>query len=226
MTHDPHGLVQEHVATIHHELPPHVQLIAVTKHVAPAYIRTAIAAGVTDIGENRVQEALLKYPELQDLPVTWHLIGHLQNNKAAKALQIFTWIDSVHSLELAERLDRLAGEMGKHPHILLQVKLVPEDVAKSGFTVDALWSAMPALKRLKNLAIEGLMTMAPYVSDKMVIQNVFKSLKDLKDEINQKNALNNPLRHLSMGMSQDYPIAIAQGATMIRVGSKIFAHCV
>lgn len=226
MTEEPHRLVQEHVVAIQQELPSHVRLIAVTKHVAPAFIRTAIAAGVTDIGENRVQEALLKYPDLQDLPVTWHLIGHLQNNKAAKALQIFTWIHSVHSLELAERLNRLAGEMGKHPHILLQVKLVPEDLAKSGFSVDELWSAMPALKRLKNLAIEGLMTMAPHVADKIIIQNVFNSLKDLRDEINQKNALDSPLHHLSMGMSQDYPIAIAQGATLIRVGSKIFAHCV
>lgn len=226
MTEDPHGLVQAHVAAICDELPPHVQLIAVTKHVAPAFIRTAIAAGVTHIGENRVQEALLKYPELQDLPVTWHLIGHLQNNKAAKALQIFTWIHSVDRLELAERLDRLAGEMDKRPHILLQVKLVPEDVAKSGFTVAELWSAIPALRCLQNLAIEGLMTMAPHVNDEIAIQNVFKTLKDLRDEINQKNALNSPLYHLSMGMSQDYPIAIAQGATMIRVGSKIFAHCV
>lgn len=222
---DRHQQIKTNIQAIKQGLPADVRLIAVTKHVAPEYIRTAAAAGLTDIGENRVQEALEKHAQLRDLSLTWHLIGHLQSNKAGKALQIFDWIHSVDSLALAQRLNQLAAEQNKRPHVLLQVKLVPEDTAKSGFLPSALWEALPVLAQLQHLSIEGLMTMAPYSADAAVVRKVFHTLKCLKDKIMQQNIPNMHLSQLSMGMSQDYPLALIEGATMIRVGSKIFAHC-
>jgi len=201
-------------------LPPSVRLIAVTKQVGTAELREAYAAGVRDFAENLVQEAEAKQAKLQDIPdIIWHLIGHLQSNKAKKALELFTWIHSCDSLALAQRLDRLAGEMHKFPHICLQVKLLP-DPDKYGWEETNLWQDLSALANCSHLQIQGLMTILPLGLTPNEIAHTFARLKELAAKINQQSPLS--IQHLSMGMSQDYPLAVAAGATMIRLGTTIF----
>ena len=212
--------IAQRLETIRQTLPESVCLVAVTKQVGVAELRAAYAAGVRDFGENQVQEAEFKQSQLQDLKdITWHLIGHLQSNKAKKALELFTWIHSCDSLALAQRLDRLAGEMHKSPQICLQVKLLP-DPNKYGWEEADLWQDLPALAECSHLKIQGLMTILPLGLTPTEISHTFTRLKELAAKINQQGILS--LQHLSMGMSQDYPLAVAAGATMIRLGTTIF----
>lgn len=222
MTVSPANAIAQTLAHIRQTLPDTVTLIAVTKTVSVEKMRVAYAAGVRDFGESRLQETIDKQALLQDLPdITWHLIGHLQRNKAAKALEHFQWIHSVDSLTLAQRLNSLADRLLLKPSICLQVKLMP-DPSKFGWAGAELLADLPALNECSNLNIVGLMTIAPYGLASAVTQSVFNQTRDLSDQIRQQQWSNIQMRHLSMGMSDDYPLAIESGATMIRLGRVLF----
>lgn len=222
MTVSPANAIAQTLAHIRQTLPDTVTLIAVTKTVSVEKMRVAYAAGVRDFGESRLQETIDKQALLQDLPdITWHLIGHLQRNKAAKALEHFQWIHSVDSLTLAQRLNSLADGLLLKPSICLQVKLMP-DPSKFGWAGAELLADLPALNECSNLNIVGLMTIAPYGLASAVTQSVFNQTRDLSDQIRQQQWSNIQMRHLSMGMSDDYPLAIESGATMIRLGRVLF----
>jgi pyridoxal phosphate enzyme (YggS family) len=214
--------IAERIALIRQQLPANVRLIAVTKQVSVEAMRAAYQAGMRDFGESRIQEAASKQQQLQDLPgITWHLIGSLQSNKAKKALELFQWIHSLDSLKLAQRLDRLAQELSCRPQVCLQVKILP-DPNKSGWTVPDLLASLPELNRCQNLQIEGLMTIPPLGLNDAEILSVFEQTRDLADKIQQQHWSNLHIQQLSMGMSDDYQLAVQAGATMVRLGRIIF----
>jgi pyridoxal phosphate enzyme (YggS family) len=214
--------IQERIQQIRHSLPASVRLIAVTKQVSAAAVRIAYEAGIRDFGENRVQEAIAKQQELQDLSdITWHLIGHLQTNKAAKAIEHFDWIHSVDSLKLAERLNHVATECDRHPKVLLQVKLLP-DPNKFGWTVPELLQELPQLDHLTALKTMGLMTIPPYHLPEAETQAVFDRARQLAEQIRQQSWQHLQMQELSMGMSNDYALAAQSGSTMVRLGRVIF----
>jgi PLP dependent protein len=208
--------------SIRQGLPPTVTLVAVTKFLPVETIRAAYALGVRHFGESRVQEAIAKQTELTDLPdITWHLIGRLQTNKARKAVEHFDWIHSVDSLKLAERLNQAALELEKIPQCCLQVKLVP-DPPKSGLDVDELAPLLPQFDQLTHLKIRGLMTIPPQGANADTVHQVFTGARSLADTINHQGLSHLHIDQLSMGMSGDYPTAIACGATMVRLGTVLF----
>jgi hypothetical protein len=214
--------IAERIALIRQQLPANVRLIAVTKQVSVEAMRAAYQAGMRDFGESRIQEAASKQQQLQDLPgITWHLIGSLQSNKAKKALELFQWIHSLDSLKLAQRLDRLAQELSCRPQVCLQVKILP-DPNKSGWTVPDLLASLPELNRCQNLQIEGLMTIPPLGLNDAEILSVFEQTRDLANKIQQQHWSNLHIQQLSMGMSDDYQLAVQAGATMVRLGRIIF----
>lgn len=207
---------------IRQNIPPHVRLIAVTKQVSIDAIKEAYQAGVRDFAESRLQEALPKQAQLQDLrDISWHFIGHLQANKAKKILEHFHWIHSVDNLKIAQRLNRLAAEESIDPNICLQVKILP-DPNKYGWQVSELIADLPQLEQCQQLKIQGLMTILPLgLSDKEILA-AFQQTKALETQINNQSTLS--LNELSMGMSGDYLLAIRAGATMIRLGTIIFGE--
>lgn len=212
--------LQDHIAQFCANIPSTVRIIAVTKTVSVEAMRAAYAAGIRDFGENRIQEAETKRAELQDLTdVTWHFIGHLQSNKAQRAIELFDWIQSVDSLKLAQRLNRLAGERSRKPQICLQVKL-RTDPNKAGFSVSELWEAIPPLEALQNLQIRGLMVIPPIDLESAETLELFQQAKELGEKIRSQSGLS--IDQMSMGMSDDYAIAIQAGATMIRPGRVLF----
>ncbi|HIK19079.1 MAG TPA: YggS family pyridoxal phosphate-dependent enzyme [Leptolyngbyaceae cyanobacterium M33_DOE_097] len=214
--------IAERVLHIRQSLPPSVRLIAISKQMPASAIREAYAAGVRDFGESRVQEAEEKRSQLQDLPdITWHLIGHLQANKVQKALEIFQWIHSVDSLKLAERLNRLAAPLPQKPSICLQVKLLP-DPNKYGWEVADLLTDLPHLDTFEHLEIVGLMTILPLGLSDTEIFNTFDQTHTLANKIAQENWQRIRMNELSMGMSNDYSMAVQAGATMIRLGRILF----
>ncbi|MFB2934760.1 YggS family pyridoxal phosphate-dependent enzyme [Aerosakkonemataceae cyanobacterium BLCC-F154] len=216
--------ITDRIATIRQQLPETVRLIAVSKQVSAEAIREAYTAGIRDFGESRVQEAAAKQSQLQDLPdITWHLIGHLQTNKAKKALEHFPWIHSLDSLKLAQALNRLATSLSTNPQVLLQVKLLP-DPNKYGWTVEELSTDLPALNECQNLQIKGLMTIAPLDLGSEEILTLFQNTRSLAAKIQQQNWSNITMEHLSMGMSDDYHLAVQAGATMVRLGRTLFGE--
>ncbi|MFN5514847.1 MAG: YggS family pyridoxal phosphate-dependent enzyme [Cyanobacteriota bacterium] len=199
-------------------LPPGVKLVAVTKTVDAETIRQAYGAGVRDFGESRVQEALPKLAQLADLTdITWHFIGRLQANKARKIVEHFSWIHSVDSWPLTERLERIAGDLKRRPQILLQVKLWPDE-SKTGWSEMELREALPRLQALVHLQPQGLMAILPLGLTPAERLAAFQKVAGLAQ------SLPLPLEELSMGMSGDYPQALAAGATLIRIGSLIFGR--
>lgn len=194
--------------------PGEITLIAVTKTVGVETIKEAFAAGIRHFGENRVQEGKVKIERLADLSPSpiWHMVGHLQSNKARTAAEIFAIIHSVDSLRLAELLNWHSA--GKIP-ILLQVNISGE-ATKSGFSGEEIFSAAERIARLPHLEIKGLMTIAPVVSNPEEVRPVFHRLRLLRDALG--------LEHLSMGMTDDFEVAIEEGATMIRIGRAIFGE--
>ncbi len=214
--------IASRINSIRQQLPESVRLIAVTKQVPTEAIREAYDAGIRDFGESKVQETAEKQSQLQDLPdINWHLIGHLQSNKAALALEHFQWIHSVDSLKLAARLSRLAGEMSRSPQVFLQVKMLP-DPDKYGWSVPELLADLPELNKCEQLKIQGLMTIPPLGLDDLQILELFNSTRELADQIQQQNLPHIKMQQLSMGMSGDYHLAIQAGATMVRVGQTLF----
>ena len=205
-------------------IPDGVRVVAVTKQAPVEAMRIAYAAGVRDFGENRIQDAEIKQAQLTDLPdITWHLIGHLQANKAKKALEQFQWIHSIDSLKLLQRLNQLAVDRPQKPQICLQVKLLP-DPNKFGWTEPELWADLPQMGDCEHLQIRGLMTIAPLGLNSTETFDLFVRTRELAVKIQQQNARGLDLDQLSMGMSEDYSLAIQAGATMIRPGRILFGN--
>lgn len=215
--------IEDNVKHFLQELPKDVTLIAVTKTVDIDRIKVSIKAGVTNIGENKVQEALSKYSELKDFNLKWHLIGSLQTNKVKKAVQIFDLIHSVDTLKLAEVIDKESFNINKMQDVLLQVNVSKEET-KSGFEIENLFEVLSELSKLKNIRVRGLMTIANNTQEETQIRDCFKKLKNLKEEINNKAFFENELTLLSMGMTNDYKIAISEGTSMVRLGRAIFGN--
>lgn len=195
-----------------------VELVAVTKTHPPEKIRQAIDAGHTLFGENKVQEARGKIPELPST-LRWHFIGHLQKNKVRHALPLFEVIHSVDSLGLAAAVNRIADEDGRRPRVLLEVNLAGE-ATKFGFTPEKLRAHFEQLLALDRLIIEGLMTIPPLAPEAEASRKFFVRLRELRDEL--QHAARVQLPHLSMGMTGDFAIAIEEGATFVRIGTAIF----
>jgi hypothetical protein len=201
--------------------PAGVELVAVSKTVEAARLAAAVAAGLTTLGENRVQEAEAKVEAVPG--ATWHLVGPLQSNKARRALVTFDVIQSVDTLDLARRLDRLAAEIrpdGRSP-VLLQVN-VDEDATKAGFDPATLEAALAEIVELPNLDVEGLMTIGRWVDRPEDARPTFAALRELSERL--RRAVPNLGPGLSMGMSADYAIAVEEGATLVRVGQAIFGR--
>ena len=216
--------IAERIAEIRQHLPATVKLVAVTKQVSVAAMREAYAVGVRDFGESRVQEAATKQAELQDLPdITWHFIGSLQSNKAKKALEQFQYIHSLDSYRLAQRVNQLASQMSLKPQVLLQVKLLT-DPGKSGWTVPELLTELPELDQCESLQIQGLMTIPPVGLAESEILGVFNRTRELAAQIDQQNWSRIQMQQLSMGMSNDYRLAVQAGATMVRLGQTLFGE--
>lgn len=208
------------IAQIRQTIPESVRLIAISKTVSVEVMRMAYEAGVRDFGESRIQEALPKLDALSDCPdITWHFIGHLQSNKATKVIEHFQWIHSVDSLKLAHRLNAIAASTA--PNICLQVKLRP-DPNKFGWLEEELLADLPQLNECQNLKIRGLMVIPPYGLPDAETLFVFRQARELATKINQQTWPNLQIDQLSMGMSEDYPLAIQAGATMIRLGRILF----
>lgn len=206
--------------------PEDVTLIAVTKTYAADYVATAVQAGITNAGENRVQEAASKIEAIENdpslSPLRWHLIGHLQSNKARQAVQHFDMIHSLDSVRLAKELNRYAAEENKLMAVLMQINISGEE-SKGGFAPEqAEDSALTILKLYPHLNIQGLMTMAPFTGPEAA-RPVFKRLRQLRDNLTKNiNHQRFSPTELSMGMTSDYKVAIEEGSTMVRIGTAIF----
>lgn len=198
-----------------------ITIVAVSKTFPAAAIRSAFEAGLRHFGENRVQEWESKQPELRDLAATWHLVGHLQSNKARRAVHLFSRVDSVDSLALARKLDAAAVEKQKKLPVLIEVQL-SEEAAKSGVAESELPALGEAISNLPHLELLGLMTVPPYSDDPERVRAYFQKLRKRRDEL--PRVLGKSLPVLSMGMSHDFEVAIEEGATEIRIGTAIFGE--
>ncbi len=202
--------------------PQEVKVMAVTKTVGPELVLEAVEAGIRLIGENYVQEAEKKAEALKGkLPetVSWHLIGHLQKNKVKKAVNLFDVIESLDSIELAERINRMAKDLGKFQRVLVQVKLADE-ATKSGIPEDRVQELLDAVSQMEHLRVEGLMLLPPFFEDPEKTRPFFRRLRQLRDQLHEKGYTF--LKELSMGMSHDYEVAVEEGATVVRIGTAIF----
>jgi pyridoxal phosphate enzyme (YggS family) len=200
--------------------PSSVTLVVVTKTVDHARIREAVAAGAAALGENRVQEAKEKIEALGAL-ASWHLIGHLQTNKAKYAVRLFDLVHSVDSIELARELDRQAAKAGKVQDVLIEVNIAGEE-QKAGVAVADAPGLVREAAQLKNLRIRGLMTMPPYSEDPEASRPFYRRLRELAAALEKEAMSGVSMGTLSMGMSGDYEVAISEGATMVRVGTAVF----
>lgn len=199
-----------------------VRLVAVTKTHPAAAVEAALAAGLEDIGENRVQELEEKVAEIGRSRATWHLIGNLQRNKAKKAIRLFDLVHSLDSERLARKLSDEAVEAGIEVRALVQVNTSGEE-SKSGYGPDELVDALGAITALPGLTIEGLMTMAPYTADERTLRATFAGARELRDRAARELPGFRPV-HLSMGMSNDFEIAVEEGSTLLRLGTVLFGE--
>src|SRR5215468_719220 len=197
-----------------------VELVAITKTRAADKVREAIEAGHTLFGESRVQEARAKIPELRS-NIRWHFVGHLQKNKVRQALPLFEMIHSVDSLPLAEDINRISHEEALHPRVLLEVNVSGEG-SKFGFSPERLRDQMETLLALPRLSILGLMTIPPLAEEAEASRKYFIQLRELRDRLQTEFRVD--LAQLSMGMTQDFPLAVEEGATLVRVGTAIFGE--
>jgi len=193
--------------------PGAVKLIVVTKEASFEKMREAVEAGITDVGENRVKDVAAKMKLFDSHILTWHMIGHLQSNKAKEAIKSFSLIHSVDSLRLAYIIDKEADKAGKVQDILIEVNVSGEE-GKFGIKPENLTNFLKEVKSLRHVKVLGLMTMAPFTDSPETVRPYFKKLKEFANMHN--------LKELSMGMTQDFEVAVEEGATMVRVGSAIF----
>ena len=201
--------------------PASVRLVAVSKTFPIDAVRAAYAAGQRDFGENRVQEALQKIDRSTDLTIRWHLLGHLQTNKARKAAPAFATIQSVDSVELLQKLDRAADETGSSPELLIQVDLAGE-ATKFGVPPTEVPRLLEAAAACRAARVAGLMTLPPVPETPEDARPWFRRLRDLRDGWQASGVPADMLRELSMGMSGDFEVAVQEGATLVRVGTAIF----
>jgi hypothetical protein len=206
--------------------PNEITIVAVSKNRAPEEVKEAIEAGITDIGENKVQEALLKFRQLSTLTlqpsaVKLHMVGHLQTNKVKDAVKVFDLIHSVDSEGIALEIDKQAAKINKVQDILIQVNTSGEE-SKFGLHPGALIETFLIIKALKNVSIKGLMTIAPLVDNPEKVRLYFRRLKELRDKIYELRVTSYESLVLSMGMSDDFEVAIEEGADIIRIGRAIY----
>ncbi|NJN73285.1 MAG: YggS family pyridoxal phosphate-dependent enzyme [Limnothrix sp. RL_2_0] len=218
----PENLIAQNLIRLRAELPDGVSLIAVSKTHTADKIRLAYAAGQRDFAENRLQEALSKQAELADLTdIRWHFIGHLQKNKAKKAIANFDWIHTIDSLALAQKLNHYAENLEKTAKFCLQIKPLP-DPQKSGWEIPEFLDQMTQLADCRYLKVQGLMTILPLGLTPPETKQAFLDVKALQQQLNKAGHFPFTLSELSMGMSGDYPLAVKAGSTMIRLGRSIF----
>jgi hypothetical protein len=201
--------------------PDEVKLVAISKTFPPGCVRAAYEVGLRDFGENRVQEAAAKRPALADLSITWHLVGHLQTNKAKAARDLFHWVHSVDSFRLAQKLEQAAPSGAGRLAVLLEVNL-GEEASKAGVGESEIIQLAQQVSQLAALEVRGLMVIPPFFDDPELVRPYFRRLRELAQEIESKNIPNLSMQELSMGMSHDFEVAIEEGATIIRVGTAIF----
>lgn len=215
-----HKVIEEigNVAARAGRTPDEVQVVAVSKTVSVAVIQSAIDAGILLFGENRVQEAAAKIPQLRG-KFTFHLVGHLQSNKAKEAVRLFEMIHSIDKESTARKVDTEAAKIGKKQKILVQINTSGE-ATKSGVEPDDAKALCESIMQCNNLELCGLMTIGPLTEDEKAIRSSFRMLRNLRDEINASLGLS--MKELSMGMSSDFAIAVEEGATMVRIGTLIF----
>jgi len=203
-----------------------ITIISVSKGRTIEQMKDVVEAGITDIGENRVQEAIFKYnnltPNTQHLtPIKWHMVGHLQTNKVKDAVRIFDLIQSVDSVRFAKEIDKQAGKINKIQDIFVEIKTSPEE-SKFGLKPDEAIKVIKDIVRLKNINIKGLMTIVPVVDDPEKARPYFRMLREFEDKINELRVTSYKLGVLSMGMTDDFEIAIEEGSNMVRLGRAIF----
>ncbi len=203
--------------------PGRVILVAVAKNRSMSQVAQALVAGISDIGENKVQEALLKYADFSSRAsqVRWHMVGHLQTNKVKEAVKIFDLIHSVDSLRLAQEIDKQAARINKVQDILIEVKTSPEE-SKFGLKPEEAIEVIREALKLSNISIKGLMTIAPPADSPEGSRLYFRMLRELKDKINASRLPGQELEILSMGMTDDFETAIEEGSNMVRIGRAIF----
>jgi len=203
--------------------PEDIKLVAVTKTATVEQIKEAISAGVKTIGENKVQEAKGKYQVLSaDIAdIEWHLVGHLQTNKVKYAIEIFDLIHSVDSIKLAEEIDKRSLQFGIMTNILVEVNVSGEET-KYGIKPEEVEPFLKEISEFSRIKVRGLMTIAPIAEDKEEVRPYFRKLRELSEKIENKNIKNVKMDYLSMGMTDDFEVAIEEGANMVRIGRGIF----
>ncbi len=199
--------------------PAEIALVAVTKTVPAARIQQGVDAGIRLVGENKVQEAARKADHVRG--VTWHMVGHLQRNKAKKAVALFAMIQSVDSLELAQEIDRNSAEAGKQMDVLIEVNTSQEDT-KFGRAPEDCIDLVEKISHFKHISVKGLMTIGAFTPDEKVVRACFSRLRDLRESIRRANIENVKMEWLSMGMTSDFETAIEEGSNMVRIGAAIF----
>jgi pyridoxal phosphate enzyme (YggS family) len=214
--------IADRLAQIRPTIPESVRLVAVSKTKPASAIREAYQAGIRDFGESRIQEAIAKQEELEDLEdITWHFIGHLQTNKTKLALERMQWIHSVDRLKLAREIQRLVDKGSPCPNLCLQVKFRP-DANKSGWNWSELQQELPELDRLSSLKLRGIMTILPFGLPPQESREIFVEARQGCDRLREQTWKHLKFPELSMGMSDDYLLAIEAGSTMVRLGRILF----
>lgn len=201
--------------------PSEIKLTVSTKYVDHYIIRQLFELGVREIGENKVQEAQRKYETLKDLPLRWHMFGHLQRNKVKKALGLFELIHSVESLPLAEEINKTSLCRGKRASILVEVNVTGE-ATKYGLKEEEVIPFLEKLSHMEGLRVLGLMTMMPIMEDPEPCRPFFRRLRELSEEIKKRGLEDIQMEYLSMGMTQDFEVAIEEGSNLLRIGTTIF----
>jgi hypothetical protein len=198
-----------------------VELVISTKYVEADIIKTLSELGISCIGENRLQDTERKIEELNDLDLKWHMFGHLQRNKVKKAVRIFDLIHSVESVTLANEINKESEKLEKNTRILVEVNVSGEET-KYGLSPEEAIPFLCEINNLERIKVEGLMTMTPIVDDPEICRPMFKGLRELSERIRDENIQNIEMNILSMGMTQDFEVAIEEGANLVRVGSAVF----
>ena len=204
-------------------LPSSARLVAISKTRPAGDVRAAFDAGQAEFGENRVQEALEKIAATSDIPITWHLVGHLQSNKARRAAESFACVHSIDSVDLLKRVDAAAEAAGRRPELLVQVDLAGEPT-KHGVQAEAWLALFEAASACRAARVAGLMLLPPFTPDPEDARPYFRRLRALRDELAGRGVPADMLRELSMGMSHDFEVAVEEGATIVRVGTAIFGE--
>ncbi len=200
--------------------PQEIKLVAVTKTATMEQIKEAISAGVKIIGENKVQEAKEKY-QIMSADIEWHLVGHLQTNKVKYAIEIFDFIHSVDSIKLAKEIDRRSLQFGMMTNVLVEVNVSGEET-KYGIKPEEVEPFLKEISEFSRTRVKGLMTIAPIAEDKEEVRPYFRKLRELFEKIKSKNIKNVKMDYLSMGMTEDFEVAVEEGANMVRIGRGIF----